>query len=201
MLPHMHHHPAQLVKLFVFLPVPGNVSLKLLPPPLPLFFGRMPWSGQACQKQPSTKTAIRAEVNARSGRPGSNGKFTLNRRPRRCSSRRMSISGAVEDRRIFCICAETAALRGLRWPSPPTLPLGSTGPHHRRLILLSAEPCVTCSGCRRSEVVLVPKPRHKAYSVSCWYLSPACRRSCPRAGKKAVLIADRAVPLTETTFE
>jgi hypothetical protein len=33
-LPHMNYHPAQYVKLLVFLPVSGHVSLKLLSPPL-----------------------------------------------------------------------------------------------------------------------------------------------------------------------
>ncbi len=33
-----------------------------------LFFGWEPWSGQACQKQPSTNTATLRAVNAMSGR-------------------------------------------------------------------------------------------------------------------------------------
>jgi hypothetical protein len=33
MLPHVHHRPAHPVKLLIFLPVSGNVALKLLPLP------------------------------------------------------------------------------------------------------------------------------------------------------------------------
>jgi hypothetical protein len=39
-----------------------------------LFFGLLPWSGQACQKQPSTNTATLRLVNAMSGRTRRSGR-------------------------------------------------------------------------------------------------------------------------------
>ena len=50
-------------------------------------FGRVPWMGQQCQKQPSTKTATRRREKTRSALrriPGTGAVSTRNRRPRRC---------------------------------------------------------------------------------------------------------------------
>lgn len=69
----------------------------------PFVFGAVLCSEQPCQKHPSTNTATLARVNRmsarRRGRPGS-GASTQYRRPRRWSSRRRSISGAVS--RVRC---------------------------------------------------------------------------------------------------
>jgi len=77
-----------------------------------LFFGSTPCSEQPCQKQPSTKTAIFARVNARSGCPGS-WAWIRNRSPRPCSSRRRMSSGFVFCRGIRLICRETCSFLGV----------------------------------------------------------------------------------------
>ena len=64
---------------------------------------------------------MRALVNTMSGRPGKSLVLTRNRSPRRCSSRRMAISGPVST--VFCrdIKVDTRGVdaarrsRGLRW--------------------------------------------------------------------------------------
>src|SRR5699024_10288056 len=82
--------------------------------------GVVAWSGHACQKQPSTKTASRARVKTtsprRRGIPGSRWS-TRNLRPARCSSARRAISGAVSLRRCRDIRDATAASTG-----PSSLP-------------------------------------------------------------------------------
>lgn len=67
--------------------------------------GILPWSGQACQKHPSTKTATLRAVKTTSGltgrRPGTTiGKSFLKRYPRRWSKLRSSTSGFVPERLI-----------------------------------------------------------------------------------------------------
>jgi len=69
MLPDMHDNPPEIPKLSVFAAIPGNVLVELRSPPLGVVL-RRPWSGQRCQKHPSTNMAIRARVNAMSGVPG-----------------------------------------------------------------------------------------------------------------------------------
>lgn len=68
-----------------------------------LVFGSVPCSGQACQKQESTYTAILGPENTRSGRvriDGSARTSTRYRSPRRCNSDRSTISGAVSRRPV-----------------------------------------------------------------------------------------------------
>lgn len=67
--------------------------------------GNLPWSGHACQKQPSTNTATRRAVNTMSGRTGLRpstaiGKSFRNRYPSRCNNLRSSTSGLVSVRLI-----------------------------------------------------------------------------------------------------
>ena len=76
----------------------------------PFAFGRVPWTGQECQKSPITKTATRARVNTTSGRVVPTRWCTRNRRPRACNSRRRAISGAVPVLRCRLICRWTSSL-------------------------------------------------------------------------------------------
>lgn len=76
----------------------------------PFAFGRVPWSGQLCQKHPSTMTATRADGNTRSAvrRTFATGcRCTRYRRPLWCSAERKASSAAVP--LVFCaaICART----------------------------------------------------------------------------------------------
>src|SRR5580700_11853415 len=82
-----------------------------------LFAGLEPWSGQACQKQPSTKTATRRAVNAMSGRTrlpsARSSRWSLrNRYPWACRARRSAISGLVSVRRLARMLAERPSLDG-----------------------------------------------------------------------------------------
>ena len=66
-----------------------------------LFFGFEPCSGQLCQKQPSTKTAIRARGKTMSARRRDfvrTGTSIRNRSPRRWSAERSLVSGSVSRR-------------------------------------------------------------------------------------------------------
>ncbi len=75
-------------------------------------FGIVPCSGQECQKQPSRKTATRAERNCMSGRlrpaPGTD-RSTRNRKPREWTARRTDISNGVSRRGVFRIRWRVAA--------------------------------------------------------------------------------------------
>lgn len=79
------------------------------------------WSGQPCQKQPSTKTATRCLVKAmsieRRGWPGT-GNPTRKRRPAPCSRQRSSISGVVPIVRTPRIAADFAG-EGTTHPTSP----------------------------------------------------------------------------------
>lgn len=118
-----------------------------------------PWSGQPCQKQPSTKTATRERGKTMSGRgaprPWPTRRSTKNRSPARCSARLSRISGTVSLRRLPRSCAvrglaELAGFTGVgcpaRWGSARHLHLrrrlpvrrcreasaqGKTWPRHR----------------------------------------------------------------------
>ena len=66
---------------------------------------RVQWSGQPCQKHPSTNTATRRAGNTTSGRTGLDpetrmGISTRNLRPARCNSDRSRSSGRVSRRRF-----------------------------------------------------------------------------------------------------
>lgn len=79
---------------------------------LVLVLGRCACSGQECQKQPSTNTAIRAPRNRTSARrrrlqPGT-GRSTTNLKPRRCIALRNANSGPVPDRLVRRITNEVA---------------------------------------------------------------------------------------------
>ena len=69
-----------------------------------LVLGLEPCKGQACQKQPSTKTATREPGNTTSGFPGSlYGVLNRNRKPARQRALRRASSGAVSRRLTRCI--------------------------------------------------------------------------------------------------
>lgn len=65
-------------------------------------FGQVPWTGQACQKQPSTKTATLAPLKARSAlrREPGNGQSTRKRKPSPCTADRSASSQEVSRRRV-----------------------------------------------------------------------------------------------------
>lgn len=102
---------------------------------LVLVLGRWLWSGQECQKQPSTNTATRAPRAARNRMstrrrrfPPGTGRSTTNRKPRRCKARRNAISGRVPDLLVRRITREVAG----------TMPVGpgrgrDAGTRHQRL--------------------------------------------------------------------
>lgn len=97
-----------------------------------LFLGSVPCSGQRCQKQPSTNTAIRRRgktMSARRRRPGSGAVSTLYLRPRRWSSRRSASSGSVSRlgirwnrSRTFCDAGTGAGLTPPAGTSPVSAP-------------------------------------------------------------------------------
>jgi hypothetical protein len=78
--------------------------------------GLVPCSGQACQKQPSRKTAIFTRGKTTSGRTSQpsprTAAFLRKRNPRRCSSLRSRASGRLPVFRFPLIVAETAGLDG-----------------------------------------------------------------------------------------
>jgi hypothetical protein len=78
-------------------------------------FGNVPWSGQRCQKQPSTSTATRAAGNTMSTlrRRPSTARSTRNLSPSRWSSRRSASSGRVSRRGCEDIRALTSGLLGV----------------------------------------------------------------------------------------
>ncbi len=81
----------------------------------PFARGSVPWSGQRCQKQPSTNTTTLAFVNTMSARhrsPTTGEWSTRNRSPRRCNSRRTAISGPVSRRRLASPIARAAGDEG-----------------------------------------------------------------------------------------
>lgn len=100
-----------------------------------LFCGRVECSGQLCQKQPSTNTAMRARVKTTSGRPGSVVVATRKRRPSACRARLSDNSGPVPRvgiRRICLLtCAEggvsAVAIAGQLCPFRPTMPGSAAG--------------------------------------------------------------------------
>ena len=69
-----------------------------------LVLGVVAWTGQRCQKHPSTKTATRDGPNTMSGRtqrPAASTRLSfLKRRPRACSAERRRRSGCVSARRL-----------------------------------------------------------------------------------------------------
>ena len=81
-----------------------------------LFFGLVPCSGQACQKQPSTNTATLRLVKAISGRTQRAGrsrrKSLRYRYPIACSARRRAISGLVSVRRFPCMFRDRPGVSG-----------------------------------------------------------------------------------------
>ena len=99
-------------------------------------------SGQECQKQPSTNTAIRAPRNRTSARrrrlqPGT-GRSTTNLKPRRCRALRNANSGPVPDRLVRRITNEVAGDDA-----------GGTGPGSRCLYTAQASrdgPTAPCRG-------------------------------------------------------
>lgn len=95
-----------------------------------LLAGCVAWSGQPCQKQPSTKTAIRARVKTtsarRRGMPGT-GRSTRKRSPRRCSSLRSRSSGTVSRRRCRDIRPDVAGDEGSRSPGTDLAAMPGTG--------------------------------------------------------------------------
>lgn len=74
------------------------------------------WTGQPCQKHPSTKTATPEAVKARSGRTFTVGvmirSVVRNRRPWRCSAERIALSGRVPRLRFPRMAMVAARLVG-----------------------------------------------------------------------------------------
>lgn len=87
----------------------------------PLDRGEVPWTGQLCQKQPSTKTATRAPPKTRSARrltPVIGARSTRNLKPRRCSALRRANSGRVSRCRCLFILRNASGDEAGGVPTP-----------------------------------------------------------------------------------
>jgi hypothetical protein len=133
---------------------------------LVLVLGRWLCSGQECQKQPSTNTAISAPRNRTSARrrrlqPGT-GRSTTNRRPRRCNALRNASSGRVPDLLVRRITREVAGDEA-----------GGTGPGSRCWYTAPASRTALTVGDQRVVPLLCPTASRCGCSVL--ELCPMCR--------------------------
>jgi hypothetical protein len=107
-LPHADHQPAGGLKHPIRVPISRDVRPYLFRHHSALAFGQFPWSGQPCQKHPSTKTAVRAPTNTmspRRRRPGVSRRSTRYLCPRAYNSRLRANSTGVS-RSIACADAQ-----------------------------------------------------------------------------------------------